>query len=107
MSFSRVSTADSDNPSSCEMKEEPAFKALQGKPAFFRVRASRGQLYLRQETQSRSYIHISEGRPILRCLWIARLPLQSKKGNHYYPQVIWGARKFPQSALMKLMILYT
>ena len=35
MAFSRVSTGDSDNPSSCEMKYEPAFKALQGKPAFF------------------------------------------------------------------------
>ena len=35
MDFSRASTGDSDNPSSCEMKDEPAFKALQGKPAFF------------------------------------------------------------------------
>ena len=35
MAFSRVSTGDSDNPSSCEMKDVPAFKALQGKPAFF------------------------------------------------------------------------
>ena len=35
MAFSRVSTGDSDMPSSCEMKDEPAFKALQGKPAFF------------------------------------------------------------------------
>ena len=35
MAFSRVSTGDSDNPSSCEMKDEPAFKALQVKPAFF------------------------------------------------------------------------
>ena len=35
MAFSRVSTGDSDIPSSCEMKEETAFKALQGKPAFF------------------------------------------------------------------------
>ena len=33
--FSRVSTGDSDIPSSCEMKDEPAFKALQGKPDFF------------------------------------------------------------------------
>ena len=33
--FSRVSTGDSDIPSSCEMKDEPAFKALQGKSAFF------------------------------------------------------------------------
>ena len=35
MAFSRLSTGDSDIPSSCEMKDEPAFKALQGKPAFF------------------------------------------------------------------------
>ena len=35
MAFSRASTGDSDIPSSCEMKDEPAFKALQGKPAFF------------------------------------------------------------------------
>ena len=34
MAFSRVSTGDSDIPSSCEMKDEPAFKALQGNPAF-------------------------------------------------------------------------
>ena len=34
MAFSRVSTGDSDIPSSCEMKDEPAFKALQGKPSF-------------------------------------------------------------------------
>ena len=33
--FSRVSTGDSDMPSSCEMKDELAFKALLGKPAFF------------------------------------------------------------------------
>ena len=35
MPFSRTSTGDSDIPSSCEMKDEPAFKALQGKAAFF------------------------------------------------------------------------
>ena len=35
MAFSRVSKGYSDIPSSCEMKDEPAFKALKGKPAFF------------------------------------------------------------------------
>ena len=35
IAFSRVSTGDSDIPSSCEMKEEPAFKPLQGNLAFF------------------------------------------------------------------------
>ena len=33
--FSRVSTGDSDIPSSCEMKDEPEFKRLQGNRAFF------------------------------------------------------------------------
>ena len=107
MDFYRVSTGDSVIPSSSEMKHEPAFKALQGKPAFFCVRASRRPLYLRQKTQSRSHVPISEGRLLLRCWWKAGLPLQSKSGNHSHPQTIWGARKFPQAALMKLMILYT
>ena len=35
MAFSRVSTGDSDMPSSCEMKEETEFKPLQGNRAFF------------------------------------------------------------------------
>ena len=35
MAFSRVSTGDSDIPSSCEMKHEPEFKPLQGNPPFF------------------------------------------------------------------------
>ena len=35
VAFSRVTTGDSDIPSSCEMNDEPAFKTLQGKPAFF------------------------------------------------------------------------
>ena len=35
MAFSRVSTGDSDMPSSCEMKDEPEFNPLQGNHAFF------------------------------------------------------------------------
>ena len=33
--LSRVSTGDSDMPSSCEMKDEPEFKPLQGNQADF------------------------------------------------------------------------
>ena len=33
--FSRFSTGDSDMPSSCEKKDEPEFKPLQGNQAFF------------------------------------------------------------------------
>ena len=39
--FCRVSTGDSDILSSCERKDKPAFKPVQGNPAIFRVRASR------------------------------------------------------------------
>ena len=35
MAFYRVSTGHSDMPSSCEMKDEPEFKPLQGIRAFF------------------------------------------------------------------------
>ena len=35
MAVSRVCTGDSDIPSSCEMKDEPAFKPLQRNLAFF------------------------------------------------------------------------
>ena len=35
MAFCKVSTGDSDIPSSCDMKHEPKFKPLQGNPAFF------------------------------------------------------------------------
>ena len=38
--FSKVSRAYSDIPSSCEMKDEPAFNSLQHHPAVFRVSAS-------------------------------------------------------------------
>ena len=48
--FSRDSTGDSEIPSSCEMKDEPAFKPLPGNPALFRVRTSQCSFPLRQQT---------------------------------------------------------
>ena len=60
MAFSRVSTGDSDIPSSCEMKDEPEFKPLQGNLAFFLVWASRGPVHLRQKTQGPSHIPTAE-----------------------------------------------
>ena len=81
MAFSRVSTGNSDIPSSFEMKDEPAIKPLQGNPAFISVRASRGPFPLRQKTQPPSHIPTSYRRFPLRCLWKAGLPLQSKSGN--------------------------
>ena len=79
--FSRVSTGDSSIASSCEMKDEPSFKPLQGNPTFLRVRASGYPLHLRQQTQGPSHIPIAEGRVLLRCLWKVGLRLQYNPGN--------------------------
>ena len=57
MAFSRVSTGDSDIPSSCEMQHEPEFKPLPGRPAFFWVRVSQGLFHLRQNTGSLSHTY--------------------------------------------------
>ena len=57
------------------MKDEPAFKPLQGNPTFFQVRESRYPLHVRQHIQGPSHIPITEGRLLLRCLWEGGLPL--------------------------------
>ena len=79
--FSRVSTGDSAIPSSCEMKDEPAFKPLLGNQDFYLFRASWRPFHLRQQTQGPSNIPIAEGSLHLRCLWKVGIPLQSKPGN--------------------------
>ena len=53
--LSRFSKGDSDIPSSCEMKDEPAFKPLQGNPTLFPLRASRYPFHLRQQIKGPSY----------------------------------------------------
>ena len=68
-------------PSSCEMKDETAFKPLQGNPAFFQVRSTRCPFHFRQQTQGPSHIPIAVGSLLLRCLWKVGIPLQSKPGN--------------------------
>ena len=81
MAFSRVSRGNSDFPSSCEKKHEHELKTLQGNPAFFCVRVSRGPFHLRQETQGLSHIPIAEGKLHLMCCWKVGSNLQSKTGN--------------------------
>ena len=73
--FSRECTEDSDIPLSSEMKDEPAFKALQGNPTFFRVRESQYPLHVKRQIHCPSHIQIAEGRLLLRCLWEGGLPL--------------------------------
>ena len=79
--FPRFSTWDSDIPSSCEMKDDPAIKPLQGNMAFFRVRASQCPFQFRHQTQSPSHISIVERSILLRCLWKVGIPLESKPVN--------------------------
>ena len=73
---SRISTQDSDIPSSCQMKDEPAFKPIHGNPTLFLVRESRYPLHLRQKTQRPSQIPIAEGRLLLRSLFKVGLTVQ-------------------------------
>ena len=73
---SMVSTGDSDIPSSCELKDKPAFKPLQGNATLFLVSASRYPLHLRQQIQDPSNIPTAEGKLLLKCLWKFGLRLQ-------------------------------
>ena len=79
--FPKLSTRDSVIPSSCEMKDEPVVKPLQGNTAFLRVRASCCAFHLRQYTLSPSNIRIAERSLLLTCLWKVRFPLESKPRN--------------------------
>ena len=105
MAFSRYSTGDSDMPSSCEMKDEPEFKQLQGNRAFFSVRVSRGPFHLRQKTQGPFDIPTAEGKLLLRSLWKAGTPLQSNTGNQLSSWDDMGAWSFPPVAVLKLIFI--
>ena len=102
--FSSVSPGVSDIPSSYEMKDEPAFKPLQGNPAFFRVRASRCPLHLRQKSKGPSHIPITEGSLLLRRLWIVGLPLQLKPGNQLSSRDDMGSRELSSSSCAEIVV---
>ena len=86
MAFSTVSSGDSDIPSSSEMKDEPAFKTLQGSTTFFWVMLSWYPRHLIQQTQGPSHIPIAEGRLLFKCLWKVGLPVQSNTGRQLSPR---------------------
>ena len=58
------------------MKNEPAFKPVEGNPTLFLFRESRYPLHLRQQTQFPSHIALADRRLLLRCLWKVGLPVQ-------------------------------
>ena len=100
--FYRVATGDLDIPSSCEMKDEPAFKPMQGNPTFFRVRASRCPFHLRKQTQDPSHIPIAERSLLLRCLWKVGVPLQSKPGNQLSARDDFGCTEISSSCCAEI-----
>ena len=79
--FSKVSTGDSDIPSSCDMKHEPKFKPTSGKSGLLLSQTSHGTFHLRQKAQRPSLLPIVEGKLHLSCFWKTGSPLQSKTGN--------------------------
>ena len=100
--FSRVSPGVSDIPSSCEMKDEPAFKPLQGNPAFFQIGVSLCPFHFRQRTQGPSHIPIAEGSLLLRCLWKVGLPLQLKPGNQLSSRDDMGSTELSSSCCAEI-----
>ena len=105
MAFSRVSTGDSDLPSSCEIKYEPALNPLQGNPTLFLVRASRYPLHLRQQTQGPSHIPIAEGRLLFRSCGMLAYLFNRILGISSLLETIWGAWSFPRDPVLKLVLL--
>ena len=89
------------------MKHEPEFKTLQGNPAFFWVRVSRGPFHLRQKTQGPSHIPIAEGKLHLRCWWKVFSNLHSKTGNQLSSWDDMGYMEFPPVAVLILLFIST
>ena len=79
--FSSICKGYSGIPKSCNMKDKPAFKPLQGNTSFFLFRASWCPFHLRQQIQGPSHIPIAEGSFLLRCLWKVVIPFKSKPEN--------------------------
>ena len=100
--FSRISTQDSDIPSSCQMKDEPAFKPLQGNPTLFLVRASRYPIQLRPKTQGPCHIPICEGRLLFRCLFKVGLTVQWNPGNQLSSGDDMGYMEFSSSSCAEI-----
>ena len=83
--LSRVPTGDSDIHSSCEMKDKPAFKPLQGNPAIFQLGIL---VFIPLEAAiSGSYSHTCcRGNPLLEVLVESLLTSSFKSGNQLSPR---------------------
>ena len=107
MAISRVWIADSDLPSSCDMKHEPKFKPLQGNPAFFWVRPlAVHSTWDRKHRVPLSYLLQRENSTWgaggkLAQIFNQRQEISSHLGT------IWGAWSFPWVAVLILIFIST
>ena len=103
--FSRVSTGDSDIPSSCDMKQEPKFKPLQGYPAFFWVRPlAVHSTWERKNRVPLSYLLLRENSTWGACGKLAHL-LSKRQGISSLFETICGAWNFLRAAALKWIFI--
>ena len=103
--FSRVSTGQSDIPSSCDMKHEPKFKPLQGNPAFFLVRTL--TVHSTWDTKHRvplSYLLLREKSTWGACGKLAHL-FSQRQGISSHLETICGAWNFLHAAVLKWIFI--
>ena len=84
------------------MKDEPAFKPLQGNPTLFLFRESRYPLHLRQKFQGPSHIPIAEGRLHFRCLFKVDLTVQYNPGNQLSSRDDMGCIELCSSSFVEI-----
>ena len=103
--FSRVSTGDSDIPSSCDMKHEPKFKPLQGNPAFFWVKPL--AVHSTWDTKHRvslTYLFLREISTWGACGKLAHL-FSQRQGISSHLETICGAWNFLYTAVLKWIFI--
>ena len=103
--FSRVSTGDSDIPSSCDMKHEPKFKPLYGNPAFFWFRPL--TVHSTWDTKHRvplTYLLLRENSSWGDCGKLAHL-FSQRQGISSHLETICGAWNFLRAAVLKWIFI--
>ena len=103
--FSRVSTGDSDIPSSCDMKQEPKFKPLQGNPAFLRVRpVAVHSTWDRKHRVPLTYLLLRENYTWGACGKLAHL-FSQRQGIRSHLETLCGAWNFLRAAVLKWIFI--
>ena len=101
----RISTEDSDIPSSCDMKHEPKFKPLQVNPAFFWVRPLVvHSTWNRKHRVPLSYLLLRENSTWGACGQLAHL-FSQRQGISSHLEMICGAWTYLHAAVLKWIFI--